>query len=223
MASYQSLEKVLSNLFNPGDTLIGGDDFEIKVGPLLRKRSVVLGIRDYLRHSGSSPRIAALIAYSTGGSELMRTWIESKGMPASMLYSALLLDGGGWVKTEGKPVISQLITEGGSKWDFEPKTMLSTYTSIQSIPGIVESLIQRMRKNGQIDRVFYYMSIESIADLLRSNRDAFIEEEAEIPDEYLRLIDKNNEIHDLAVCLCRSYLSPDRALEKLLGSEPTSW
>lgn len=220
MASYQSLEKVLAKLFNPGDPLIGdGADFDSLVSSQFRRKSVILGIRDYLRNSGSSPRVAALIAYSEEGAELMRSWVEDKGMPVPMLYSALLLDGGAWAKVEGRPAISNMIERGGDEWNFDPKTIFSMYTSIQSMPGIMESLIQKMRARGEIDRVFYYMPVRSIADLLNANREAFIEEEAEIPIKYSRLIDKTNEIHDLAVSLCRTYLSEDVALAKLLGSE----
>lgn len=224
MSSYHSLEKALSKIFDPKDiALIESEDFHAKVQNMVSRRAAQLGIRDYLRHSGSSPRIAALIAYSNDGAELMRSWVEEKGMPVAMLYSALLSDGGAWTKISITPAIAKFIEEGDERWNFDPRQMFYMYSSVQSVPGVFEAMIHRMRKRGEIDKVFYLMPTSTIADLLRANRDAFIEEEQEMPREYRRLIDKANELHDLAICLCRTFLSPEKALEKMLGSEPVLW
>lgn len=224
MASYRSLEIALSKVFNPGDeVVVDRIDFDRKVDRFFRKKATTLGIQDYFIKSGSSPRVLALIAFSTYGSDLVTKWIEEKGMPSSFLYKSLLQDARYWRDLDVRSPLSDVIVHGGDKWSFNPQELLNLYSPFNSTPGIIESMIHRMRINGEIDKVFYYMSLSTIESILERNRIIFKEEEMEIEPRLVSMIKKENHIEDLAICLCRTYLSVPDALSKMLGSAPREY
>lgn len=219
MSSSNALGKALHKVFDRNDPIVRDTySFDRKVGHFFNKKAALRSIREYLVGASTSPRVPALIVYSSKGNSLVKNWIEEKNMPSMLLYKALLHDGSSWLDQKGNFPLFDMIVDGNDKWDFDPHQMFKDYSSLTCFPGFMEALIERLRRKGEIEKVFLHMPFSNMADLLSVSPDVFKEEQENIPQRLLDKVKPNRYFEDMAICLVRTHLSPDQALAKMLGS-----
>ncbi|MBI6882842.1 hypothetical protein [Pseudomonas putida] len=215
------LDRALAKMFSLNDSLVlNQEEFDTKVNDLFNKRAVKDGIRTYLASHGTSPRVMALLLYSTRGREHLRDMVENHGMPSSRLYDPLIFDGHSWLKVNAPLPIHEDIASGGHQWDFKAHEWMDKVDRLTAFPGVIAAMIDRFRRAGRMDQVFRHMRVAVIADLLEHEPAIFAAEVAKVDKSMKALINEKNQHHDLAVCLVRTFLDKTEAIGKLLGSKP---
>lgn len=215
------LDRALAKMFSQNDAIVlNQEEFDLKVNDLFSKRAVKDGIRTYLASHGTSPRVMALLIYSTRGREYLKDMLENHGMPSSRLYDPLVYDGSSWLKVNAPLPIHEEIASGESQWAFKPHEWLDKVDRITAFPGVIAAMVDRFRRNGRMDQVFRHMRINTIADLLEHEPGVFEAEVGKVERSLTDLIDEGNKHHDMAVCLIRTHLDKIEAIGKVLGSRP---
>lgn len=215
------LDRALAKMFSKNDAIVLDQEaFDAKVGDLFSKRAVKDGIRAYLANHGTSPRVMALLIYSTRGREHIKDMLENQGMPISRLYDPLVFDGFSWIGLNAPLPIYEEIAAGGSAWAFKAHEWFDKVDRLTAFPGVISAMVDRFRRIGRMDQVFRHMRISMIADLLEHEPAIFAAEVATVPTSLTDLIKESNKYHDMGVCLVRTYLDQNEAIGKVLGSRP---
>lgn len=215
------LDRALAKIFSKNDAIVlDQKEFDHKVNDLLSKRAVKDGIRNYLANHGTSPRVMALLIYSTRGREHLKDLLSNHGMPSSRLYDPLVFDGFAWVKLKAPLLIHEEIASGGDEWGFKPHEWFDKLDRLSAFPGVIAAMVDRYRRMGRMDQVFRHMRISMVADLLEHEPEIFASEVAKVDRAMTDLIRDSNKFYDMGICLVRTYLDQNEAISKVLGSRP---
>ena len=219
MSDFQLLDRMLSKMFQTNDKIVlDRPAFDALIEPILHKRSVRENIHSYLSSQSTSPRIMAMLVYSTPGNELLRELVEEKGMPARLLYSALMLDGSNWSALKAPLPLHDLIVNGGPLWDFAPEEWFDRYEPINAFPGVIYAFVERFRKAGRIDQPLRHLRLLDLTLLLEAEPGLFAPEVEALSDDIKALINPDFHFDPLAKCLLREHLPREDAIAKVLGS-----
>jgi hypothetical protein len=215
------LDKALAKMFNQNDAIVKDPEaFDLKVNDLFSKRAVKDGIRNYLASHGTSPRVMALLIYSTKGRETIKDMLENQDMPAMRLYDPLVFDGMPWIEVNAPLPIYEDIAAGDERWAFQPHEWFNKIERLSAFPGVISAMVDRYRRQGRLDQVFRHIRLSTLADLLEHEPAIFETEVKALPSRLTDLISESNRHHDLGVCLVRTYLDQIEAMGKVLGSKP---
>lgn len=215
------LDRALAKIFSKNDAIVLDQKaFDLKVSDLFSKRAVKDGIRNYLANHGTSPRVMALLIYSTRGREHIKDLLQNQGMPASRLYDPLIFDGFAWVNLKAPLLIHEEIASGGQEWSFKPHEWFDKLDRLSAFPGVIAAMVDRYRRMGRMDQVFRHMRIAMVADLLEHEPAIFAPEVAKLDKALTDLIRDTNKFYDMGICLVRTYLDQNEAISKILGSRP---
>lgn len=221
MSGESVLDKALAKIFSLNDSLVlDQNKFDDKVNKLFDKRAVKDGIKQYLVSHGTSPRIMALVIYSTRGQELLRSLMFEHGMPSSRLYDPLMYDGSGWKLVNAPLPIYEDIAGGDETWDFMPHEWFDKVERLTAFPGTISAMVDRYRRIGRIDQVIRHMKISTMADLIEHEPAIFDKELKQLEKALIDLVNPETAHKDMAVCLVRTHLDKTEALGKVLGSKP---
>lgn len=215
------LDRALAKIFAKNDAIVLDQEaFDSKVSDLLSKRAVKDGIRTYLANHGTSPRVMALLIYSTRGREHLKDLLVNHSMPSSRLYDPLVFDGFSWIKLKAPLPIHEEIASGGAAWAFKPHEWFDKVDRLTAFPGVIAAMVDRYRRIDRMDQVFRHMRIAQVADLLEHEPEIFAPEVAKVDKALSDLIKESNKYHDMGICLVRTYLDQNEAISKVLGSKP---
>jgi hypothetical protein len=215
------LDRALAKMFNQNDAIVKNqEEFDVKVNDLFSKRAVKEGIRTYLANHGTSPRVMALLIYSTRGRELIKDMLENQGMPSFRLYDPLIFDGLPWIEVNAPLPIYEDIAAGDDFWSFKAHEWFNKVERMSAFPGVISAMVDRFRRQGRLDQVFRHIRLSTLADLLEHEPTIFEAEVKALPPSLKDLINESNRYHDLGVCLVRTYLDQIEAMGKVLGSKP---
>jgi len=215
------LDRALAKIFAKNDAIVLDQEaFDSKVNDLLSKRAVKDGIRTYLANHGTSPRVMALLIYSTRGREHLKDLLVNHSMPSSRLYDPLVFDGFSWINLKAPLPIHEEIASGGTAWAFKPHEWFDKVDRLTAFPGVIAAMVDRYRRLGRMDQVFRHMRIAMVADLLEHEPEIFAPEVAKVDKSLTDLIKESNKFYDMGICLVRTYLDQNEAISKVLGSKP---
>jgi hypothetical protein len=221
MSAVVVLERVLSRIYGSNDPLLlDTEAFDHKVGYLFDKKTVKDGIKEYLSHHATSPKIMAFLIYSTRGREYLLSLLNQHVMPSSRLYDPLAFDGSPWVTLNAPLPIFEDIASGGGAWDFKPEEWFNKLDRFTAFPGVAAAMVERFRRRKRIDQVYRHMSVKMISDFLEHDPQVFSKDLDAIPEALSNLINPDSYYKDMAVCLVRTYLDKTESLAKILGTKP---
>jgi hypothetical protein len=215
------LDKALAKMFSKNDAMVLDQKaFDAKVSDLFSKRAVKDGIRTYLASHGTSPRVMALLIYSTKGREHLQDMLENHGMPSSRLYDPLVFDGHSWIKVNAPLPIHEEIAAGAGQWAFKAHEWFDKVDRLTAFPGVIAAMVDRFRRMDRMDQVVRHMPISTIKDLLEYEPQVFEQEVAKVDKVLSSKVREENKHHDWAVCLIRTFLDRNEAIGKIMGSKP---
>lgn len=188
--------------------------FNALADKFVSKKSALEGMKAYLKSQHSSPRVLGVMIYSEKGRDKLREWV-GQGMSTSLLYQGMIHDGAFWQKADVEFPLADDIINGDEAWSFDPREFLSGAELLMSVPGLISSMIARLRRQGRIAEAFRYMPMKTLTLLITRHPEVFEEELDAVSSGPRRADEAGDPI--TAIDLVRSYLDPQSAVEKVLG------
>jgi hypothetical protein len=196
------------------DLINDAEAFNALADKFVSKKSALEGMKAYLKSEQSSPRVLGVMIYSEKGREKLREWVE-QGMSTSLLYQGMIHDGAFWHKAGAEFPLADDIINGNDAWSFDPREFLSGAELLMSVPGLITSMVARLRRQGQISEAFRYMPMKTLTLLINKYPTVFEDELKAVSNGPRRADEAGEPI--TAIDLVRSYLDPQSAVEKVLG------
>jgi hypothetical protein len=211
-----TFELALSRHIDIENAVLANDSsaFNALAEKFVNKKSAIDGMKAYLKSQQSSPRVLGIMIYSQTGREKLREWV-GQGMSTGLLYQGMINDGAFWHKAGVDFPLADDIINGNEAWSFDPREFLSGAELLMSVPGLISSMVARLRRQGRISEAFRYMPMKTLTLLINQYPDVF-EVEIEAVTHRPRRADEAVE-PIAAIDLVRSYLDPQSAVEKMLG------
>ncbi|MBD8681214.1 MULTISPECIES: hypothetical protein [Pseudomonas] len=183
--------------------------FEELCQPYFSKSSAIKAMKAYLSGRDAAPNVLGCLIYTQAGRRELQEWIRS-GMPASLLYRAMLHDGGIWRDADHKLHLMVEILNGDDRWDFDYRLLSESVFSDAVIPGFMEAIVQRASQRDQIKQLVAQLPQRVLSSLIESFPAAFKDICKQIQEDSVATP------VELARAMCARWLPPERSIMKML-------
>ncbi|MHD0644696.1 hypothetical protein ACYPKM_03520 [Pseudomonas aeruginosa] len=227
MSKLQSVMKYLSKSFGPegewSAVLLDEAKFEKLTAEALKAAPVVEAVKDYLKGvTETMPLFLAMLVHTRAGREFVIENVEQRGMPVSLLYRNMILDGGHIRSIKREYLLRDKVEEGGGLWEPEWEDLMRVYDPALVLSGFLESLVRRARSTHGLDNVLIHIKSDRLDALMKRKPETFDVELAELPAGLVAKARETGYWGDVVVALSVKYCRQDQVVLKMLGASQKS-